>query len=200
MSHQGESEMRLSKVSFKLWHIMVAVAIVAIPLAVFEVAQAFGIGVMLAISVVSLPIALAPPARRLGVAAWVASLYPMLVLVSLYATWFTAWLVLSHRPSPHLYIEDPRYISPVVDVPFAWTSALLLGFPNFLPLLGLPIALLICPAVAFIGVVVGAQRERVRPYNVISRTFIPPFAWLSLWVVLRYLPLDRDHVIDWFLD
>ena len=48
--------------------------------------------------------------------------YPIGLLVSLYLTWFTAWAVLGHMPRPNL--DDPKYISSLVDIPYAATSVL----------------------------------------------------------------------------
>ena len=72
---------------------------------------------------------------------WVCSLYPLWILGSLYATWLTAWCGLGHRPRSSL--DDPRFISPIVDVPYVLT---------FLLVQGVPFILLLCPALLIAAV------------------------------------------------
>jgi hypothetical protein len=110
---------------YKLWHIMLAIAAIAGLFAKYGVILTFG--VLLAASACLLPICLARPGRRLRAAAWVCSLYPLFIIGSLYATWLAAWCVLGHQP--RVSLDDPKYISPIVDVPFALTWAFVFGTP-----------------------------------------------------------------------
>ena len=54
--------------------------------------------------------------------------YPVLMLASLYATWFVAWAVLGHQPRPSL--DDPKYISTLVDIPYVFTMILIIAMPG----------------------------------------------------------------------
>ena len=54
--------------------------------------------------------------------------YPVLMLASLYTTWFAAWAVLGHPPRPSL--DDPKYISTLVDIPYVLTMLLIIAMPG----------------------------------------------------------------------
>lgn len=54
--------------------------------------------------------------------------YPVLMLASLYTTWFVAWAVLGHSPRPSL--DDPKYISTLVDIPYVLTMLLIIAMPG----------------------------------------------------------------------
>jgi hypothetical protein len=56
-----------------------------------------------------------------------ASSYSLLLLFSLYMTAIVAAICLGHWPRPSL--DDPKYISPVVEIPYALTACLLMGLP-----------------------------------------------------------------------
>ena len=66
--------MRASKARYRLWQVMLAVAILAGLFAVFGVIGSISVAVVL--GVIFLPILLAGPGRRLRAAAWVGSIYP----------------------------------------------------------------------------------------------------------------------------
>ena len=102
------------RIQFTIGHLMLAVAASALLFVWQDVRAAFGLFVLGL--VVIIPAAIAPPGRRLEAASWACSLQPAVVLSYLYATWVTAWCVLGHCPRPSL--DDPKYISPVVEVPF----------------------------------------------------------------------------------
>src|SRR5262245_3669981 len=112
--------MRLYKARYRLWQIMLAIAVFAglfAMLAIFGVT--FAAAIIIAVGVIVLPILLAGPGPRLGAPAWAFAPPPLLALLSLYAAWFTAWLVLGHRPRSSL--DDPKFISSLVEVPYIAT-------------------------------------------------------------------------------
>jgi hypothetical protein len=104
---------------------MLAIAGLAGLFAVFGVIVATG--VVIVVGVIVLPILLARPEGRLRAAVWVSSVYPFLILSSFYATWLTAWCVLGHRP--RMYLDDPRDISPIVDMVRAVPYLFVMGAP-----------------------------------------------------------------------
>lgn len=75
-----------------------------------------------AVSVVSVCTAL----PWFGVAWWALSIYPVVLVVSVYLTWTAAWCELGHRPRP--YFDDPKYISALVGLCLPLTWALLVGY------------------------------------------------------------------------
>lgn len=86
-------------------------------------------------------------ARRFGlvsriilVALWV---YPLLPIAALYATWIVAWIVLGHKPRPGL--DDPKYISPIVDVPYG-IAAILVGTSPVTAIIALPAGFMVTTA------------------------------------------------------
>ena len=101
-------------IQFTIGQLMIAVAAVAFLVVWRDSRAAFalvGLGL-----VVIIPAAIAPPGRRLEAASWASSLQPAVVVFYLYATWVTAWCVLGPCPRPSL--DDPKSISPVVEVPY----------------------------------------------------------------------------------
>ncbi len=54
--------------------------------------------------------------------------YPLVLLASLYLTWFAGWVALGHPPRPSL--DDPKYIGLLVDVPYTITMVLLVWAPG----------------------------------------------------------------------
>src|SRR5687767_2499979 len=77
--------------------------------------------------------------RAALVLAWA---YPFLPVVSLYVTWLVAWTVLGRQPRPML--DDPKFISPIVDLPYAITALLILTIPIGLPI-GIAAGMLLTP-------------------------------------------------------
>jgi hypothetical protein len=175
---------RTSKAKYQLWQIMLAIAVLAGLFAVFGVTLGAAIGIV--IGVIVLPILLAPAGRRLRAAGWVFYLYPLLVLSSLYATWFTAWCVLGHQPRS--YLDDPTSISPAVDVPYIATHLLMGGLWFLLPL-AIPFLL------AHLGQIV--SQRAVGPWKRAARMLAPLLVWPATFVILRF---DLFGVLDWFMD
>src|SRR4051812_34208319 len=171
--------MRLPRKQFTIRRLMVAVAISAVILVLLTRVHVLPIVAVAGMAlVVIIPTALAPLGRRLDVAGWTASLQPFMVLVYLYATWITAWYVLGHRP--RYWVDDPKYISPVVDVARSLVyCALLFGAPISL-VTGLTLA----------GACY-AWRAAVAPLLIL------PFAWIAAYVILRW---DPHRVALWYMD
>jgi hypothetical protein len=142
---------------------------------------------------VIVPILLARPGGRTRAAAGAASFYPLFLLLWLYATWFTAWLVLGHRPRSSL--DDPKSISALVDVPYAATALLLLGGP-FLFLVWIPLML--------VDTAQSIWRKEVRPGRGVARMVIwmvaPLSVWLAFFVVIRWDLLGVRSIVEWYMD
>jgi hypothetical protein len=159
---------------------MLAVAVLA------GLFAAFGIAVAIAIGGISLPILMAAPGRRLRAMIGVASVYPFLILSALYATWFTAWCILGHRP--RVALDDPFSISPIIDV-MIWAPHILL--------FGAPLIGFIYAPLIITGVYWNMAQRRTPPRKGAEQLLIPAFAWLSSFVILW---ADPASVFDWFLD
>jgi hypothetical protein len=155
---------------------MVAVAVIAVLFAWLDARAALAlIGLAL---VVVIPVAIAPFERRLEAASWASSLQPAIVLLYLYTTWATAWCVLGHCPRPSL--DDPKYISPIVEVPYVmFAFSLLYGW-------------MICACTGLLlAAICFARRSTIRPLAVL------PFAWLVGYLALMWDPLG---VLYWYVD
>jgi hypothetical protein len=168
--------MRVPRVQFQLRWLMVAVALLAVLLAWIHPYGVIGLAGMAL--VVIIPAVLAPPRRRLEVASWASSLQALMPLVYLYATWITAWCVLGHRPRP--YLDDPKWFSEVVIVPYLMCSvSLVFGSP-------------ICLGTGLLLAVICSARRRIH-----SPLMILPVAWLTAYVIFRWDPLS---VFYWYID
>jgi hypothetical protein len=166
---------------------MVAVVICAGSFALFGTTDT--IGALVVILVVLVPIFSASRSQRLRVAAWVFSVYPALFLASLYATWFTAWFVLGHRPSA--WLDDPKSISALVDVPYMSTRLLFEGFL---------LAIIICTIINIAQLVLNLWLRGARSLKIVEPLLIPLFFWLTLAAIARWNLFDFDRIIGWFLD
>jgi hypothetical protein len=158
----------MPRVRFTIGRLMTAVAAIAVPLAWLDARAALAlIGLGL---VVIVPAAIAPPGRRLEAASWASLLQPAVVLLYLYATWATAWCVLGHCPRPSL--DDPKYISSVVEVPYVmFAFSILRGW-------------MICACTGLLlAAVCYARQSNIRPLLAL------PVAWLVGYLALRWDPL-----------
>ena len=119
---------------------------------------------------------------------WVASIYPALIVASFYATWLTAWCVLGHRP--RVSLDDPKYISPIVDGVAA--------IPFMLLKIGLPLIWLVLAPIVL--AVVGwdlAKKETPARRGDLQIILIPVGAWLFAYV---FLLCDPGQVVEWYID
>jgi len=104
--------------------------------------------------------------------------------MSLYVTWLAAWSVLGHMPRP--YLDDPKFIGWVVDVPYA----LAIGLLNAAPVAA-GATLLLAP----LALVRPGQRVQLR------RSLLGYVGVVALWVAaIGVLYLDPGDVTKWFLD
>jgi hypothetical protein len=179
--------MQRATLKYQIWQIMLAIAVLA---GLFGSIGAIGAVTMLVvISFLLLPILRVAPGRRIRTAAWVCSLYPVLLLGSLYATWFTAWCILGHPPRTSL--DDPKFINPIVLVPHNTT---------YLFILGSPFALLLCVTLVMACLVQSVRAEGFRPHETTAQLLIALCLWSSLIVISRWNLFDFDYVLGWFMD
>jgi hypothetical protein len=168
--------MRTPRVRFTIGFLMVAVAVIAVFFAWLDVPASIAV-IGLGLPVI-LPATIASPGRRLEAASWASSLQPAVVLSYLYLTWVTAWCVLGHTPRPSL--DDPKYISPVVDVPYAMFA------------FSASYGWVICAGTGtLLSTVSYARGSYIRPLLVL------PFAWVGGFFALILDPLD---VFGWYMD
>ncbi len=94
------------------------------------------------------------------------------------ATWVTAWCILGHCPRPSL--DDPKSISPIVDVPYEMLAfSVTFGF-----------VICSCTGLLLTGDC-GARRSDPRPLMAL------PFAWVPGYIALMLDPLG---VLYWYMD
>jgi hypothetical protein len=161
---------------FTIRRLMAAVAIIAVLLAWLDSRAAFGLfGLAL---VVIIPAGIAPPGRRIEAASWASALQPAIMVLYLYATWATAWVVLGHCPRPSL--DDPKYISPIVEVPYVMFAVSLIVGWLICVCTGLVLASICC-----------ARRSTIGPLAAVI------CAWLAGYLALKWDPLG---VLYWYLD
>jgi hypothetical protein len=168
--------MRLPRVRFTIGRLMLVVAVIAALLAWLDARAALAL--MGLILVLIIPAAIAPPGHRLEAASWASLLQPAVVLLYLYATWAMAWCVLGHCPRPSL--DDPKYISPVVEVPYV-----MFAFSIFYGWVICVVTGLLLTGVCY------ARRSNIRPLLAL------PLAWLAGYLALRCDPLG---VLYWYMD
>jgi hypothetical protein len=179
--------MRPTKARFQLWQVMLAVAVLAGLFAAFGLTGA--VANVILIGVISLPILFARPGHRLRAAAWVACLYPLLSLASLYTTWSVARLVLGRTPDPW-FDDHPRLIDPFVEALYLCSRFSLLTLP-FSPLLSIPLA------IAYI-----AQRDilrrRLPTWRAAGLVLAPILVWFSVLAFVSHRLLGTDAILIWY--
>lgn len=179
--------MRTSGARYQLWHVMLAIAALGGLFAYFGVTGA--VAIVALVGAVVLPIVLARPGRRLGAAAWTSSLYPLLLPLSLYATWFTAWAVLGHQPRSSL--DDPKWISPVVEIPYGAT---------ILCLMSVPLSWAVSIPLMLAHVAESITRRHILPLRAAALLLAPVLVWFSVVAFLYLKPFGVRYVIDWYMD
>jgi hypothetical protein len=179
--------MRQATLKYQIWQIMLAIAVLAGLFASFGLTGA--VTMLVVITFLLLPILRVAHGRGIRTAAWICSLYPVLLLGSLYATWFTAWCILGHRPRSSL--DDPKFISPIVLVPHDTT---------YLFILGSPFALLLCVTLVLAYLVQSVRAEVFHPHETTAQLLIALCLWSSLLVISRWNLFDFDYVLGWFMD
>lgn len=131
-----------------------------------------------------------PDARALGrmprVMLAIVWTYPLMPLVGLYVTWLVAWITLGHQPRASL--DDPKSISPLVDVPYLVTALLIVTMP--LGLIG---------GISF-GIFLTAWWVHSRGGGR-ARSVLLIAALLALYVgAFALLHWDPVHVLYWYMD
>lgn len=176
--------MRAMTMRFRLWQIMAIVAMLAVLFAALGVI--FTIAVLLIAGAMLGPVAAARPGRRLEAAAWAASLYPLLLFVFLYATWFAAWAVLGHQPRRDR--DNPRLLGPIVLVPYVSMRLTAITAPY-----GLCISypLLIAHIARRIG------RDRIGRCKAGGLGLLPALVWLAMWCLAAFRPTDLYLILGW---
>jgi hypothetical protein len=178
--------MRLLRIRLTIGKVMVAIAAIAVALAIIDQVITY-LAPTLAI-LISVYVIWTKPGRRLDIAAWVVALYAFVPPALLYATWLTAWLVLGHRPVSSL--NDPKYISRLVDVPYEathWSE------------LGLLVSLVACLLLIVVEVVLFFAKKRVNWTRVGLLVVLTPVSWfLAYW--LFCLGEAKFRVFEWFMD
>jgi hypothetical protein len=169
---------------------MLAIAVLAGLFALFAtLGVTSATAIIIVVGVIVLPILLARPGYRICAAAWVSSLYPLLLLFSLYATWFTAWLVLGHRPRSSL--DDPKLISPLVEVPYKMTYLLMQSSP-----FSLRASILLM----LVHVVHSIWRRKILPGRVAALMLAPVLVWLSVFTILDWGLFGIGNILVWYFD
>lgn len=172
---------------FRLWQVMLAIAVLAGLFALVGVRAA--VAILTVALLVVFPVVHAAPRRKLVTAAWVASLYPMLLLGSLYATWFTAWMVLGHRP--RFSLDDPKFISPIVSVLHDVTVILTMGL-TFAFLSTLVLSAACIPPRSRLG--------GTLPRSIAAHVLVPLLSWLAFSAVVGWGLLGFRSIAVWFAD
>lgn len=179
--------MRPATVRFRLWQIMVAIAGLAGLFAYFGVIGT--VAVLLIAGMFLVPVVLARPGCRLGAAAWAASFYPLSPIVFLYATWFTAWIVLGHRPRSSL--DDPKYISPIVLIPYIAT---------YFSLISAPFGLYVSYPLMIAHIARSIWRDRIFPWKAAALALAPVLVWLAFLALLDLKAFGIREIGEWYMD
>jgi hypothetical protein len=176
--------MRLTKAKFTLWQIMLAIAAFAGLFAGFGVKGT--VGILAALSIIIFPILLAPRRHKLEAAVWVCSLYPLLYLGSLYVTWLAAWSVLGRQPQ--ISLDDPKYISPIIDVAQISTMVLMHGMPA---------ALVLCIPLVLAHGARDFQSRGLSALKLAARLVIALLLWSSAFAIVWLRLFGFGYILQW---
>jgi hypothetical protein len=170
--------MKLAWPRWKLKHLAIAIAVLAVAFSVL------GVEATVVVSLFWLPAILAPQGRRLAALYWVVVCYPLLLLCSLYVTWFAAWGALGHPPRPSL--DAPRDIGRIA-IPYHVTAILMFGTP---------FALLSAFGATCVRVILRSTPWSGGGYLVVLLA-IAPFSWVAGYFLITWDPLG---VLYWYPD
>ena len=109
-------------------------------------------------------------------------LYPVVLVASFYATWVVAWGMLGHMPRPSL--DDPKYISGWLVVPYNITMLLLIAFPAAL-------------AGGVFWTLWSVVQRKFRSLTTASALTLLVALWIA---AITFLRVDPWRVGDWFMD
>jgi hypothetical protein len=162
------------------------VAVLAVIMAVVPPRSAAAFVMLFVACPIAAVVCLCKESASIRVAAWVCSFYPAALLSSLYATWLTAWFELGH--CPRVYLDDPKFIGPIVKVPYIVTWILL---RQFIAASKISVVLIL----ASVGRLLARRKSLDR---VAALLILLPFvAWVLSVALIRW---DPGYVYYWFLD
>jgi hypothetical protein len=179
--------MRLPRVRFTIGRLMIVVAVAGILSAWLRMTVAGAL-------TVAAVLILAPPTiaflsaffvrsgRRVLVATWVASLWPMTILWSLYAAWMVAYGFLGHPPGP----ADNGIVIEVLTM----SVALFIITSLFSSILCFGLVIYACSANKWFA-------GRSRSVATAIPLLLMPLAWISVMMVWQWDPLQAAW---WFVD
>jgi hypothetical protein len=164
---------------------MLAVAVFACAFAGFGVRG--GVAFLVVTLILALPIVRAGRGRMFGAAAWVSSLYPVLFVFSLYATWLFGWCALGHRP--RAYGNELKTVNPLVDAARDATDLLMRGAPC---------AFVLCIALVAASIALSNGGDRLHRRKAAAHLLITVLAWSAPFALSGWNLLQFDTVFQWF--
>jgi hypothetical protein len=172
--------MRLPRIRFSLWHIMMVIAAFAVIATYLGVLAASGL--LILAGVIAIPILLITPGSRFEAVAWFLCACPVFYLCSLYGTLLIAWLPTGLR-SPGAFANPVAVHGPLI-VPLCIT---------FILMAISPFAMVFCGPL-MLGVV--CQRIRRKDIGILGaalRLSVPLCLWAVLYAIGRW---DFLNLID----
>jgi hypothetical protein len=171
--------MKPSKLRVTLGQIMALVAILALMFTMLGVVG--GTIAIVSLGLLAWPIKLAPSSRKVEAWAWVVSLYPGWIFLSLCSSWLTTLIVLGDLPPRTAYLRP----QPTPLIAGAWVSSRFLLF-------FLPISFVVC---AFLTV--AAAKARSLSDRESKPTPFLPLIWPALWLAgFTVLTCDPFRFVD----
>jgi hypothetical protein len=171
--------MKPSKLRVTLGQIMALVAVLALMFAILGVIG--GTIAIVSLALLAWPIKLAPASRKVEAWAWVVSLYPGWIFLSLSSSWLTTLIVLGEIPPDSAYLRP----QPTPLIAGAWASSQFLLF-------FLPFSFVAC---AFLTI--AAAKARSRSDREGKPTPFLPLIWPALWLAgFAVLTCDPFRFVD----
>ncbi len=166
---------------FRRWnikHLAILIALLAVGFGVVGVAGTVLLGIIVS------PFLLAPRGRRRSGFYWVLVGYPLFLVLGLYGTWLTSWVVLGRVP--RYLLDDPKQIN-YLEGPFDVTLLVLVTSP---------------PAwvVGFIMTLLRTLDPSRLERNGLLQSFWLLLILLYYGAVFGLLRWDPFRVLEWFLD